>query len=66
MAGMKREHHYVDVIERVLGGVQVTTRPQPGMRRTYAERTRQSWVRGRSSAEPEARSTSNDRRRGSE
>ena len=62
MARVKREHYYVDVIERVLGGVQVSTGTEPGSRRSYAERTRQSWVRGRSVTHT-ARSNANDKRR---
>ena len=61
MARVKREHYYVDVIERVLGGVQVSTGIEPA-RRSHAERTRQSWVRGRS-VTPTVRWNSNDKRR---
>jgi hypothetical protein len=62
MARVKREYFYVDVIERVLGGVHVTPGTEPGSRRSHAERTRQSWVRGRSVTHP-ARSNANDKRR---
>ena len=61
MARVKREHYYVDVIERVLGGVQVSMGTEPA-RRSHAERTRQSWVRGRSVTHT-ARPNANDKRR---
>ena len=53
MPRQKGENYYIDLIERVLGGVQVTTGTEPRSRGLKWDVTRRSWVRNGTSSPEE-------------
>jgi len=53
MARVKRDNDYVDLVEHVLGGVQVTPPRTRRARTSRLDATRRSWTRGLNSSEKE-------------
>lgn len=63
MARLKRDSYYVDLIEHVLGGVQVMRAPHAGIRLSRLDVTRRRWMRTLTSSEKEVVVAIADRRR---
>lgn len=53
MARLTRDNYYVDLMERVLGGVQVMTVQNNPSRSSWLDDTRRSWTRGSSTSTEE-------------
>ena len=53
MPRLKRDNYYVDLIEHVLGGVQVISAQEPRFRSSRLDATRRTWTRGETSSERE-------------